>query len=193
MPEIECSEKDIITHTENWIRSLVIKHNLCPFAQHPFRHGLIRYAVSWVTAEQDVVDELINELLCLKNSDTKNIETTLLITPLCFAQFEHYNAFLDVVESINDKLGLNGILQIASFHPDYLFEGCPGNDVRNYSNRSIYPMFHLIRETSISDARKNYTNIDKIPNANMKLLDKIGLASIQAQRTLCTRTDNQEE
>ncbi len=193
MPEIEHSEKDIINHTENWIRNLVIKHNLCPFAQHPFRHGLIRYVVSWATAEQDIVDELINELCYLKNSDAKTIETTLLITPLCFSQFEHYNAFLNIAENINDKLELNGILQIASFHPDYIFKGCSENDAKNYSNRSIYPMFHLIREASISKARKKYTNIDKIPDDNMKLLDKMGLASIQAQRTLCTHTNKKEE
>lgn len=193
MPDIEHSDKDIIKHTENWIRNLVIKHNLCPFAHHPFHHGLIRYVVSWATAEQDIVDELINELLCLKNSDAKTIETTFLITPLCFAQFERYNDFLSIAENINEKLRLNGILQIASFHPDYLFAECPENDVRNYSNRSIYPMFHLIREASISKARKNYTDIDGIPNNNMKLLNRIGLASIQAQRAHCTQLDNQDE
>lgn len=193
MPEIERSEKDIINHTENWIRNLVIKHNLCPFAHHPFHHGLIRYVVSWETVEQEIVDELINELLYLKNSDTKTIETTLLITPFCFAQFEHYNAFLSIAENINDKLELNGIMQIASFHPDYIFKESSENDAKNYSNRSIYPMFHLIREASISTARKNHTNIDTIPNDNMKLLDKIGLTNIQAQRARCTHTDNQEK
>lgn len=184
------SEKDVVTHTKKWICDLVIKHNLCPFARHPFRHDLIRYVVSWTHAEQDIVDELINELLYLNHSDAKTIETTLLITPLCFVQFERYNAFLDIVDNINNKLGLNGTLQVASFHPDYCFAGLLPNDVKNFSNRSIYPMFHLIREASISAAQKADVNIDNIPNNNMALLERIGLKNIQAQREQCIQPDS---
>ena len=193
MPKLELTEKEIVEHTENWIRNLVLEHNLCPFAHQPFHNGLIRFAVSWATVAEDIVDDLINELLDLNKCDAKAIETTLLITPYCFSQFEQYNAFLDVADAINEQLELTGILQIASFHPDYQFEGLPSNDVKNYTNRSIYPMFHLIREKSISKTQNAHIDIDSIPNKNMELLDQIGLETIQAQRTLCTQSEKKEK
>lgn len=162
-----------ITATINWLEYFVIQHNLCPFAAKPFRQERIRYVSCPAGNEKELADTLIDEILLLKDTDPQEIETSLVITPHMLADFADYNQFLDVADSIIEALDVTGIIQIASFHPDYQFADLARDDVRNYTNRSPYPMFHLIREDSIARARE-MMDVEAIPERNMRLLLELG-------------------
>ena len=167
----------VIESTIEWLEKFVIKHNLCPFAVKPFRDNRIRYVNCSASNEKELADILIDEILLLRDMDPKKTETTLVITPFVLADFLDYNQFLNVVDSIIDELNLDGVIQVASFHPDYQFAELGKEDVRNYTNRSPYPMFHLIREDSIEKARE-MMDTESIPDRNMQLLMNIGLDGV---------------
>ena len=118
------------------------------------------------------------ELLLLAQSDPAEIETTLIVLPRLLQDFTEYNAFGEVLDGILAGLQLQGIVQIATFHPDYRFADLQQDDVRNYTNRSPYPLFHLIRESSVSQAREHYPDIESIPENNMRKLLEIGLETV---------------
>lgn len=187
------SDAQIIAATRQWVKDIVIRHNLCPFAHKPFRNELIRYSVSHAATEDALIDDLIDELLLLRDADTRTVETTLLIAPDCFRDFDHYNQFLDVVDMLIGQFGLEGTIQVASFHPDYQFAGLDVDDVRNYTNRSLYPMFHLILEESIERARNSHPDVDSIPATNMALLEQIGLEEIKKQQQACKQEEAGDE
>ena len=170
-------DDQVIESTIEWLEKFVIKHNLCPFAAKPFRDNRIRYVSCLASTEKELAEKLIDEILLLKNEDPQEIETTLVIAPFVLKDFLDYNQFLNVVDSIIDNLNVIGILQVASFHPDYQFADLEKDDVRNYTNRSPYPMFHIIREDSIEKARE-MMDTDSIPDRNMQLLIDIGLEGI---------------
>ncbi|MDH3327013.1 MAG: DUF1415 domain-containing protein [Gammaproteobacteria bacterium] len=172
------SNETAISQTKNWVEKIVIKHNFCPFAAKPFRKDTIRYAISNAENENDLVDDLVNELAKIRDAKSEELETTILILASCLSDFEDYNQFLDVVDAILEEMDLVGEIQMASFHPDYCFADLTPDDVRNYTNRSIYPMFHLIREASVEAARDSYPDVDLVPEKNMTLLEKIGLEEI---------------
>ena len=167
----------VIEQTKKWLEKFVIKHNLCPFAAKPFRDNRIRYVNCSASNEKELADILIDEILLLRDMDPEKIETTLVITPFLLADFLDYNQFLNVVDSIIDELNVEGVIQVASFHPDYQFADLGKDDVRNYTNRSPYPMFHLIREDSIEKARE-MMDTESIPDRNMQLLMDIGLDGV---------------
>ncbi len=179
------SDRVVIAETRQWVNDIVIRHNLCPFAHKPFRNELIRYAVSHANSDNELVNDLIDELLLLRDADVSKIETTILIVPNCLNQFDSYNKFLDVADMLVTQFGLNGTIQIASFHPDYQFADLDCEDVRNYTNRSLYPMFHLILEEAVERARNSHPDVDSIPVANMNLLQTIGLDEIKRQQQMC--------
>ena len=167
--------------TRGWVEQVVIKHNFCPFAAKPFRENKIRYAVSNAENEKDLVDCLVDELAKLRDTDKSQIETSILILTSCLADFENYNQFLDIVDAILEEMDLEGEIQVATFHPDYCFADLSADDVRNYTNRSIYPMFHLIREESVEAARDFYPDVEQIPDNNMKHLEDMGLPVVLKQ------------
>jgi len=170
-----------IEQTQHWVETVVIKHNFCPFAVGPFRKNAIRYAVSSAENENDLVDDLVDEIARLRDASEDELETSILILTFCLGNFEDYNQFLDIADGILEEMDLLGEIQIASFHPDYCFADLAPDDVRNYTNRSIYPMFHIIRESSIEVARETYADVDLIPEKNMALLEKMGLAEVKKQ------------
>ena len=157
-----------IQATKTWLEQFVIKLNLCPFAANPFREGLIRYALEQSTDPTRVAERLIDELERLQTSP--EIETTLLIIPNALDDFDVYWDFVEVAESIIEQLGLMGIFQIASFHPDYCFEGVEPDDPANKTNQSPYPMLHLLREQSLSEAIEAHPNVAGIPERNVAVL-----------------------
>ena len=163
--------------TQEWLAQFVIQHNLCPFAAKPFREQRIRYARYAVDTEEALVDSLIDEILLLKEADPQQTETSLVIVPAMLADFLEYNQFLDVADALLAQLEVVGMIQIASFHPDYQFADLSSDDVRNYTNRSPYPMFHLIREDSIEQAR-GMMDTDAIPERNMALLLELGIDKV---------------
>ena len=167
-----------VSATKNWLEHFVIAHNFCPFAAKPFNEDRIRYVSCSATDEDKLVNALVDEILFLKEAKQQETETTILIVPLMLADFLEYNQFLDVVDSIIHELKVEGVIQVASFHPDYQFADLDKDDVRNYTNRSPYPMFHLIRESSIEKAREQM-DTESIPDRNMDLLLDLGIEKVK--------------
>ncbi len=147
---IEMDESKVIAATRRWIADIVIELNLCPFARRVFQEGLIRYVVSGADSSKALLHDLRRELKALAAAPIASFETTLLIHPSALLDFLDYNDFLDSAERQLSKMGLEGMVQIASFHPDYRFADTDADAAENYTNRSPYPMLHLLREESIT-------------------------------------------
>ena len=167
-----------IDKTKAWVDRAVIGLNLCPFAKAPQVKGLVRYVVSHVDNHKALLDDLRHELLNLQVSPPAICETTLLIHPHALINFLEYNDFLDSADALLLELNLEGVLQIASFHPAYQFAGTTADDISNYTNRSPYPMLHILRESSL-DAAFNGTDdpnaiADAIVARNQKTLAELG-------------------
>lgn len=179
------SNEQAIADTRCWVERVVVRYNLCPFAHKPVKQQTIRYVGTQSDNEDGLVDDLINELTLLRDADRTDTETTLLIAPNCLQSFDDYNQFLNVVDMLIEQFALQGIIQVASFHPDYQFADLDQDDVRNYTNRSPYPMFHLILEESVQKARLVYPDVEAIPENNMKLLLEMGLLEARRQLDAC--------
>jgi len=166
-----------IIASRKWIEQFVVKHNLCPFAAKPVKEKRIRYVSYAGSREDELAETLVSEIVFLLQTDPLNVETSIVVVPMMFADFLDYNQFLDVVDDIIDQLKVDGVIQVASFHPQYQFADLSVDDVRNYTNRSPYPMFHLIREDSIKVARQKMET-ETIPERNMGLLLTLGIDSV---------------
>ncbi len=171
--------EQIISETRRWLEVAVIGLNLCPFAAGAQSGNRVRYCVSSHQTTTGLLAELSHELQKLQATDPMKCETTLLIHPWVLNDFYHYNEFLSESDAALTALGLDGELQIASFHPDYLFANSDAQDMQNYSNRSPYPMLHLLREASITRAVDGYPGIDDIVPNNMRTLRTLGVAGWQ--------------
>jgi len=172
----EESAERVIAATRNWLAKAVIGLRLCPFAAVPFAREQIRYRVSEQRSVDGLAQDLAQELLALHAADPEICETSLLIHPYVLNDFGDYNQFLDQADAALVALDLRGELQIASFHPDYQFSGSAPDDVQNYSNRSPYPMLHLLREASVTRATATYPGVREIGERNMATLRDLGVA-----------------
>jgi len=168
----------IIGLVKKWVEDMVVGLNLCPFAKRELLADRVRFFVSTAKTEEQLLIDLHSELNLLNDDD--GIETTLLIHPAVLLDFSDYNQFLDYAEGLLVELGLDGVYQIASFHPDYQFADTETDDVENYTNRSPYPMLHLIREQSLERAVANHPNPEQIPERNVALLRELGREKILA-------------
>ncbi|WP_424191780.1 DUF1415 domain-containing protein [Ampullimonas aquatilis] len=173
---MSASEQAIIDQTIHWLEKAVIGLNLCPFAKSVHIKKQIRYVVSPATEPEALLEQLIDELCLLDQAEPKMLDTTLLIHPQVLTDFLDYNDFLDVADHALVKLELDGILQIASFHPDYQFADAGPNDISNYTNRAPYPILHLLREDSIERAVQAFPDATDIYENNIKTLNHLGLA-----------------
>jgi hypothetical protein len=167
-------EATVIAATRRWIADVVIGLNLCPFAGRVFQAGTIRYVVTEAAAEEELLDDLARELRALEAAPAAEVETTLLIHPHLLGNFLDYNDFLDLAEALVARLGLEGVVQLAGFHPGYQFAGTASDAVENYTNRSPYPMLHLLREDSISRAADDPDALADIPRANIETMRRLG-------------------
>jgi len=165
--------------TKNWIEFLVIGYNLCPFAKHPFVRDRIRYRVSDASEEEALAETLVQEALFLSEVSPEELETTLIIHPQILNRFSGYLDFLARAEWLLQQCGLEGVIQIASFHPDYQFEETTREAPENYTNRSPYPMLHLLREESIETALRHYEHPEQIPQRNMETMRRLGKEKIR--------------
>ncbi|MBV8605261.1 MAG: DUF1415 domain-containing protein [Pelomonas sp.] len=161
--------------TRAWLEKAVIGLNLCPFAKSVHVNQRLRYVVSAATTPEDLLRELAAEMLLLRRSDPDEVETTLVIHPQVLEDFLDFNDFLGAADALVEDLELDGVLQIASFHPRYQFEGTEVDDMSNYSNRSPYPTLHLLRESSIDRAVESMPDTDAIYENNLATLDKLGI------------------
>ncbi|MEJ2802988.1 DUF1415 domain-containing protein [Comamonadaceae bacterium PP-2] len=162
--------------TERWLERAVIGLNLCPFAKAEHVHGRIRYVVSEALSPQDLLEDLRRELDFLQAQDPVQVETTLLIHPRVLDDFIDYNTFLGDADDLLVEMELDGLLQIASFHPHYQFAGTRADDITNYTNRSPFPTLHLLREASIDRAVDAFPEAEQIYERNMQTMERLGLA-----------------
>jgi hypothetical protein len=160
-----------------WLESLVIELNLCPFAGRELLNNRVRFAVTDATTEDELLNALRTELELL-DADT-SIETILLIHPEVLCDFAAYNQFLDAADGLLRHLEMEGIYQIASFHPDYQFGGTEPNDVENFTNRAPYPLLHILREESLERAIAEFPDVEQIPERNIKLMNSMGKEQLQ--------------
>lgn len=161
-------------HTRQWLEKAVIGLNLCPFAKAPHIKNLVRISVSSARHLDGFLEDLDRELQLLGNTPADQLETTLLVHPTLFPDFEVFNQMLDIADAAVAENGLEGIIQIAPFHPDFQFEGTAADDIGNFTNRSPYPTLHLIREDSIAKAAQAFPDASAIFERNIALLEKMG-------------------
>lgn len=166
--------EEIVIATRTWLEKAVIGLNLCPFAKAPHLGGRIRYAVSVAETPDELRADLVDELETLAAADPEEIETTLLIHPRVFADFLDYNDFLEVADETLEELDLVGEIQVASFHPRYQFAGTEPDDIENYTNRSPYPMLHLLRESSVDAAVAAFPDTEQIYERNIETMRALG-------------------
>lgn len=163
-----------IADTRRWLERAVIGLNLCPFAKAPHIKGQIHYAVCVGGGRRELLALLRAELLALAALDAAERETTLLIVPDQFADFLDFNDFLGDADALLGALDLEGVLQVAPFHPRFQFDGTDEDDITNATNRSPYPTLHLIREDSIDRAVQAFPEAEAIYEANMQTLRRLG-------------------
>ncbi|HIO97354.1 MAG TPA: DUF1415 domain-containing protein [Leucothrix sp.] len=166
-------KQEIITHTQNWISTFIIGHNICPFAKREFDKGSIHYEVVVEKNIENQLQALIQ--ICIQLDTSNAIETSLLIYPQGLSDFDNYLDFLAVANALLEKQNYEGVYQLASFHPDYCFDGENNEDASNYTNRSPYPMLHLIREESLEKALLSYPNPEEIPHRNIQYTRDLGV------------------
>ena len=166
---------DPIAETRRWLEQIVIGLNLCPFAKAVHVKDQVRFVLSDATTVEALVEELAEELVLLRDTPAEQIDTTLIVHPDVLTDFLDYNDFLDNADAAIEALDLQGILQVASFHPQYQFAGVAPDDVSNYTNRAPYPTLHLLREDSVERAVAAFPDPDVIVERNIETLDKLGI------------------
>ncbi|OFR04731.1 peptidase [Neisseria sp. HMSC055H02] len=164
----------VTDHTRQWLEKAVIGLNLCPFAKPPHVKNLVRISVSQARHLDGFLEDLDRELQLLGDTPADELETTLLVHPTLFPDFDTFNQMLDIADAAVVDNGLEGIVQIAPFHPDFQFEGTDSDDIGNYTNRSPYSTLHLIREDSIAKAAQAFPDASVIFERNIALLEKMG-------------------
>ena len=153
------------TAVRRWVDEIVVGLELCPFAKRELIAGRVRFTVSEARTNELLFSDLLSELELLR--DDASVETTLLIHPDVLDNFGLFNQFLNLADQLISAEGFEGIFQIASFHPDYQFDGTEPDDVGNFTNRAPYPILHIIREKSLTDAIANYPDVHQIPVRNL--------------------------
>jgi uncharacterized protein len=164
---------DPLVATQEWVEKFVIGLNLCPFAGAVAARGGIRYVLSEARDIDILYQDLLKELAYLVEVEPEVAETTVLVHPYVLQDFEAYLDFLEIVDEALEEAELDGILQVASFHPDYQFEGPPADDPSHRTNRSPYPMLHILREASVTAALDHYPDPEQIPLRNIEKMREI--------------------
>ena len=177
------NEDQIKQETRNWLESIVIDLNLCPFAKKEYLNDWVRFSVSTVDSRENLLQDLVIELALL-NKQPK-IETTLLITPVTLTDFDTYNQFLNFTDALLKQMKLEGVFQIASFHPNYQFAGTQASDVENYTNRSPYPILHILREASLQTAIAAHPDTEQIPKDNVQQMRTLGIDHMEKRLRDC--------
>jgi len=177
--------ENIIARYRCWIERVVIEHNLCPFARKPYEDDRVRYVVSDAGAPELLLADLEHELELLREAGAGKTETTLLIHPYTLQDFLDYNEFLGAVDDALEQGGYTGEFQVASLHPEYRFAGTEKDDAENYTNRSPYPALHILREAGIEQALAGFATPDRIPERNIRAMEKLGAERMQAILAEC--------
>ncbi len=166
---------DPIALTRRWLEKAVIGLNLCPFAKAVYVKDQVRFVLSDASTPEALLEQLVEELVHLRDTPAEETDTTLLIHPEVLSDFLDYNDFLENADAAVEALDLGGIIQVASFHPDYQFDGTHPDDASNYTNRAPFPILHLLREDSVERAVAAFPDPDVIVERNIATLDRIGV------------------
>jgi hypothetical protein len=167
----------IISQSKRWLEKVVIGLNFCPFAKKEFERQSIRYVIDSSASQKEALNTLIDELSLLDNK--AEIETTLLIYEHAYQHFDDYLDWLAVASSLVEQSAYRGIYQVASFHPNYCFEGEELDDPANFTNRSPYPMLHILRESSLEKVLRHYPQPELIPQRNIDKARELGVSYLQ--------------
>lgn len=176
------SPQHVVERTRQWVLDVVLGLDLCPFARPVFERGLIGYVVSEATTRGALLGDLERALQTLVATDPAKLETTLLIHPHVLADFLDYNDFLDDADALLEALDLDEHVQVASFHPRYQFADTEPDQIDNYTNRSPFPMLHLLRQASITRARETYPDVEGVPARNIARMQSLDQAAQQRLR-----------
>jgi hypothetical protein len=174
------SDEEVLKQTRHWLEKAVIGLNLCPFAKAVYVKNQVRLVVSHARHADDLLEELDRELDLLVATSPEELDTTLLIHPTLFDDFLDFNDFLEVAEGVVDEHELEGVVQLASFHPKFQFDGTQADDIGNYTNRAPFAMLHLLREASIDRAVEAFPQAEAIFEENIKTLENLGHAGWKA-------------
>ncbi len=174
------SMSDPIAATRHWLEAAVIGLNLCPFAKAAYLTQRVHIAVTEAKSPEGLLTALAEELQALVAMEPEERETTLLVLPDALEDFLDYNDFLELADALLEDMDLVGEIQIASFHPQYRFAGTTLHAIENFTNRSPFPMLHLLREESVARAADGYPDVEGIPERNIATLKKLGLSGWQA-------------
>jgi hypothetical protein len=165
---------DPLADTRRWLEHAVIGLNLCPFAKAVYAKQQVRFVLSDASTPGALLAQLGEEMLLLRETPAQQIDTTLLVHPGVLTDFLDYNDFLELADGLIDTLQLDGVLQVASFQPDYQFAGSAPDDIENFSNRAPYPTLHLLREDSVSRAVEVFSEPETIIERNAETLRGLG-------------------
>ena len=170
------TEEQVLDATRNWLEKAVIGLNLCPFAKAVYVKNQVRLVVSKARHADDLLEELDRELDLLVATPAEELDTTLVIHPTLFADFLDFNDFLEVADGVVAEHELDGVIQLASFHPQFQFEGTEPDDIGNYTNRAPFAILHLLREESVERAVEAFPEAEAIFEQNIATLEKLGHA-----------------
>ena len=179
------TDHQVIEQTKKWISEVVVGCNFCPFAGTVIKQQTVHYRVEISTDANVCLQAFLLE--AMRMDEDVHTETSFIIFPNTFQQFNDYLNIVAVAEKLLEQNGYEGIYQVASFHPLYLFAGSTENDAANYTNRSVYPMLHLLSEASIDNALQNYKHPENIPNANINFAREKGLVYMKMLRDNCLK------
>ena len=168
------TDEQVLIQTKHWLEKAVIGLNLCPFAKAVYVKNQVRLVVSHARHADDLLEELDRELDLLIATPAEEIDTTLLIHATLFEDFLDFNDFLEVAEGVIDEHELEGVVQLASFHPQFQFDGTEPDDMGNYTNRAPFAILHLLREASVERAVAAFPQADAIFQQNIATLEKLG-------------------
>lgn len=174
------TDDEVLASTRHWLEKAVIGLNLCPFAKAVYVKNQVRLVVSKARHADDLLEELDRELDLLVATSAEEIDTTLLIHATLFEDFLDFNDFLEIAEGVVDEHGLEGVVQLASFHPRFQFDGSEPEDIGNYTNRAPFATLHLLREDSVARAVAAFPQAEAIFEQNIVTLEKLGTAGWQA-------------
>ncbi|MGO3343792.1 MAG: DUF1415 domain-containing protein [Marinomonas sp.] len=171
------SDEQVTTQTAKWVNDFIIDLNVCPFAKREMERESVRFVVLRSKKTQVALEELMSEVYWL--DEHPETETTILVFPTLFTDFYRYLDFVDLAENLMLEQEYDGVYQLATFHPDYCFSGTEPEDVSNYTNRSPYPMLHLLRETSVEKAIEFYGDTNEIPERNIDVMEEMGREKLE--------------
>ena len=169
----------VLEITKKWVETFVLGLNLCPFARHPYNNGKIKYVLFEGNDVEKLTEVLVAEMAYLEEVTPSVCETTLIILCDTLTEFQDYLDYLEVAEYVLEQIDLSHVFQVASFHPDYQFDETLPNDAENFTNRSPYPMLHILREDSVERAIEAFPEVGDIPAQNIETMNKLGAAKIK--------------